>query len=304
MAFSRLLFAKYAKNRIISYYLAKAGIEKAVFMIEADESEGVISFSVPILNDEDIFKEYPLGAGFFTVCGDREGDEEQVLYGVEDESAKININKAPSEVLVSMLVNTADVSPEEALEIANSIVDWRDKDSHISDGGAEESYYSELDMPYRCKNSDFEIEEELMLVKGMTPDIFKKISGVITVYGTGKVNINTMKKKTMLALGFSPEFAGSIDEYRKGGDGIAGTEDDMVFLSPGEIRETGFLSWADSTAVNSLSSAGLLGVNSDVFKISSTGFVSGGDKRYAKKVMCFVQRKKGENPVILRWVED
>ncbi|MBN2189825.1 MAG: general secretion pathway protein GspK [Candidatus Aureabacteria bacterium] len=310
MAFSRLLFAKYAKNRLVSYYLAKAGIEKAIIMIEADEDKGVVSFNIPILSNEDAFMEYPCDTGFFSVCYavslEDEGSEggKRFLYGAEDESSRININKAPSGVLQKLLVNTADARPEEAYEIANSIIDWRDKDSNLSDMGAEEQYYSELDIPYHCKNSDFEVPEELMLVKGMNADIFSRISDIITVYGNGKVNINTAGKKTMLALGFSPEFADDVEEYRKGGDGVAGTDDDMVFMSPSEIRKAGLLSRADSDAVNFLSSDNILGVDSDVFRINSTGFILKGDERYSRRIICFVQRKKGDIPLILRWIED
>lgn len=310
MAFSRLVFVKYAKNRLVSYYLAKAGIEKAIIMIEADENKGIVSFNIPILNNEDVFREYPCDTGFFTVCytvssgGKDSADEEEFLYGAEDESAKININKAPPEILQKLLVNTGDIRTEEAYEIANSIIDWRDKDSNLSDMGAEELYYSELDIPCHCKNSDFEVPEELLLVKGMNADIFSKISDVITVYGNGKINVNTMGKKTMQALGFSPEFADDVEEYRMGGDGTPGTEDDMVFMSPPELRKAGLLSRADSDTVNFLSSADILGVNSDIFKISSTGFIFKDDKRYSRQVVCFVQRKKGDTPVILRWIED
>ena len=38
-------------------------------------------------------------------------------------------------------------------ELAASIIDWRDEDSEISTGGAEDEYYLLLSEPYNCKNS-------------------------------------------------------------------------------------------------------------------------------------------------------
>jgi hypothetical protein len=56
-------------------------------------------------------------------------------------------------------------------EIADSIIDWRDTDEQVSATGAESEYYQSLQPPYQCKNGPFETVEELLLVKGMTPEL-------------------------------------------------------------------------------------------------------------------------------------
>jgi type II secretory pathway component PulK len=56
--------------------------------------------------------------------------------------------------------------------------------------GVESSYYSKLSIPYQCRNGLLETVGELLLVKGITPEIFDCISGYVTVYGDGKININ------------------------------------------------------------------------------------------------------------------
>ena len=51
-------------------------------------------------------------------------------------------------------------------------MDWRDKDNLHRLNGAEDDYYLSLPQPYKCKNGDFTSIEELLLVRGVTPEIF------------------------------------------------------------------------------------------------------------------------------------
>jgi type II secretory pathway component PulK len=56
-------------------------------------------------------------------------------------------------------------------ELAAAIVDWRDTDSEVSPGGAEDEIYQRLNPPYRCKNEPFESAGELRMVYGMDLEI-------------------------------------------------------------------------------------------------------------------------------------
>jgi general secretion pathway protein K len=56
--------------------------------------------------------------------------------------------------------------------VVDSILDWRDPDDFIRVNGAENEYYQSLREPYDCKNGDFDSVEELMLVRGITPELF------------------------------------------------------------------------------------------------------------------------------------
>ena len=55
-------------------------------------------------------------------------------------------------------------------EIAAAIIDWIDQDDN-TESGAETDYYATLDPPYAAKNGPFDTIEELLLVKGVTPEI-------------------------------------------------------------------------------------------------------------------------------------
>src|SRR5207342_1622287 len=107
----------------------------------------------------------PLDAGSQDISGG-------CRHGVIDEGAKINLNVLmqldPSGArLLAALLLLPNMTPE----IANSIVDWLDSDSTPRDGGAEDDYYSSLAQPYHCKNGPLESIEELLLVKGVTPQL-------------------------------------------------------------------------------------------------------------------------------------
>lgn len=94
-----------------------------------------------------------------------------VAVRVSDEGGKVAINWVGVPVLVHVLSNLG-VGPDRAAEIADAILDWRDKDEEKRMNGAENEYYSSMPRPYVAKNAPFDSIEELLLVKGVTPDLF------------------------------------------------------------------------------------------------------------------------------------
>ena len=57
-------------------------------------------------------------------------------------------------------------------EITDSIIDWRDCDDEAQLNGAESDYYMGLARPHRAKNGFFDSPEELLQIRGVTPEIF------------------------------------------------------------------------------------------------------------------------------------
>lgn len=101
----------------------------------------------------------PVGNAFFWITRpDREADGVQD-FGVEDEGSRLNINTAGLRQLVML--------PGMTVDVAAAIVDWRDQDETPTQNGAEQESYPE----YRCKNGPFESVEELLLVRGVTPEM-------------------------------------------------------------------------------------------------------------------------------------
>ncbi len=114
------------------------------------------------------------------------------------------------------------LNEQEAMTIIYSIKDWLDADGEVSDiYGAEDTTY--LPLGYKCKNGLMDTVEELLLVKGMTPELFygdenrEGLRRYLSVYGEGTVNINTAPIPVLLALSprMNESIAQELDEYRR-----------------------------------------------------------------------------------------
>lgn len=115
------------------------------------------------LEGEDLYEAVEVGEGLFWILRPSFDDDRTYSFGIRDEAAKINLNSASMEMLLKLPGMTA--------ELAAAIIDWRDADSEVSPGGAEGEYYLLLSDPYYCKDAPFETVEELLLVKGASPDL-------------------------------------------------------------------------------------------------------------------------------------
>lgn len=84
-------------------------------------------------------------------------------FGFADEAAKLNLNTATAEML--------ELLPRMTPELAAAIIDWRDTDTTVTTGGAENETYQAGNPAYRCKNAPFESVDELRLVSGMSTEL-------------------------------------------------------------------------------------------------------------------------------------
>ena len=100
---------------------------------------------------------------------------------VRDESAKIDINRAP-EALIQGLLKNSGLNDEEAARLTDEIADWRDADDFRRANGAEARDYEDAGRGYTPANGAFETIDELRLVLHMTPEVFNKIGGMLTVH--------------------------------------------------------------------------------------------------------------------------
>lgn len=178
----------------------------------------------------DDYFEAPLKGGHYTLFNSITGNEfeDHTLYGAQDEERFININTAAE----ALLNNLFDLDAH----VVEAILDWRDLDNKKRSDGAERGDYLSMRPPYPCRNGPFESKEELLLVKGVTPRIYHQVADLITIHGTGEININTAPHAVLKILGMTEFLAESIVDYRRGPDQIEGTEDDGIFKSVMEIE--------------------------------------------------------------------
>ena len=193
------------------YFAAKAGVGQAIAVIVADTNNWD-ALTEDWSGSEEYFSDVamaavrgaPSAAGRFTASWFEERDDgkRRERYGLSDEESRINLNKrSDSAVLRALLQRVGRVDAVKARRIADAIIDWRDADDLQLTDGAENSYYQALPTAYECGNGPLKSAEELLLVREVGPDLFVRLEPYITVYGSGKVNINTAGPTVLATLG-------------------------------------------------------------------------------------------------------
>lgn len=134
-----------------------------------------------------------------------------VRVEVRDESAKIDINTA-SDLLLRGLLVSVGLADAEAGALLDAILDWRDADPLKRPNGAEEGDYAAAGLTYRPANAPFQAIEELQLVLGMRPDIYRRLAPSITVFSRMPgVNATIASREVLLAIpGVTTE---AVDAY-------------------------------------------------------------------------------------------
>jgi general secretion pathway protein K len=249
----RLAYAN--AQRTQAYYLALGGIERIKALLSQEELSP--STIARICQFTSTAKE----EGLFEQLKDFDLNEGKLLtYSLRDEQRYLNLNNSDPASWVNI-----DYISEECCSV---ILDWIDEDNDTGPGGAETDFYERLELPYISKDAPFVALKELLFLKGVTRDIYlgedlnrnsfldenerdgwfqvpfdnednKLDFGLLdtfTVYGGGKVNINTTSRVILDALpGLGDEVVELILTYRAGPDGQLGTDDDMCFTSSEDI---------------------------------------------------------------------
>ncbi len=95
----------------------------------------------------------------------------KVEIRVTGEDGKVNLNTV-SESLLRKIIGNVGLEGEARDIVVDSILDWRDPDDFYRLNGAENNYYRALREPYDCKDGPFDSVEELLLVRGVTTELF------------------------------------------------------------------------------------------------------------------------------------
>ncbi len=213
------------------------------------------------------------------------GTDARCSIQIVDLERKFNINRAaedsmgkfPLEKTFEMMEVNTGLSPY----LIDAIKDWRDTDDNRRVSGAESDTYETKIPPYTAKNGPIDDLKELLLVEGMTPEIYwgsraKQIAAnplhaptatvnalgddeeitypfgmvdIFTPISTGYINLNTTSREVMqLVPGFDQARVDLILQMRAGLDGIDGTEDDEPFDDVAQIQRAGFTADAIANA--------------------------------------------------------
>ena len=226
---------------------------------------------------------------------------------IENQSGKVNLNMAEKPLLSTMLEGFA-LDPADRDVIVDSILDWRDSDRNHRINGAEDDYYQSLSEPYDCKDADFDSPEELLLVRGVTPELYKAgLKDLITVlpknkqpsglgrtkkkekgFDYNKLNVNAISPETWAALpGMTEELVAEIFVFRAERD----------FRTLGEVQEiVGADVFRDIAASLTLETT-------PYYKVSSFGAAGGGPIREGVSAVVEFNRNAPLYYRIMEWSE-
>ncbi len=222
------------KEQTEAYYIALAGLNRAIFELLRNESSPEKKKS--LVDDKEEISEtsarWRMNTDIPLVSF--AGGRFEVHIG--NEAGKINLNTA-DEFLLKMMLNGFELDGQEKSIIVDSIMDWRDENDLHRMNGAENDYYQSLPEPHDCKNGDFDAIEELLMVRGITPEIFYGgLNQMVTAFqdrrsgrgkirrrsgkaGGSKICINAASRAMLLSLPQMTEtLAQSIMDFRKESD--------------------------------------------------------------------------------------
>jgi len=152
------------------------------------------------------------------------------------EAGKVNINLV-SEPTLRKIIDQFGLEGEERDVVVDSILDWRTPGELHRLNGAKSDYYQSLKEPYDCKNGNLDSIEELLLVRGVTPELFygvKKteksdegesggkagLKDIFSIYASGEqIDINSASATVLrIALGIPNEVAQQVVKTREDKD--------------------------------------------------------------------------------------
>jgi general secretion pathway protein K len=134
-----------------------------------------------------------------------------VSITMQDETGRIDINRAGDNLLRGLLMSQG-LQEEDALKLVDAIADWRDADSQKRLRGAEAADYAAAGLSQVPANALFQSVEELGQVIGMTPELFARLSPLVTIYSSQPgINEQIATREVLRAIPNVTEE--QIDEY-------------------------------------------------------------------------------------------
>ena len=176
-----------------------------------------------------------------------------VSLKIEDCERKVNINTA-GPMQIQQVLTVMGVDADSISGVADSIADWISPETAGRPGGAESDYYQGLIPPYYAKNAPIDDLSELLLVKGVTPEMYNGggagdegdhtvpvsqhklgfgnapgqapdypfgLKDVFTPISAGRININTADANVLQTIpGVDAQTAADIIKWRVAAAGV------------------------------------------------------------------------------------
>jgi general secretion pathway protein K len=219
------------KEEVQLYAIAEGGVQRAIAEL-IFKHDARIQQMRKTLKGEEIppeKKEWVTDGRLYSLSFDQGLNELRIM----GEAGKVNINVVSEKTLRNILTQLG-LGEETRDIVTDSILDWRDPDDFKRLNGAENDYYQSLKEPYNCKNGNFDSIEELLLVRGITPELFygrkpiKKeeagprldrigLKDIFSIYSSGEqIDINSATLPVLrVVLGIPKEIADRLVKARE-----------------------------------------------------------------------------------------
>jgi type II secretory pathway component PulK len=172
-----------------------------------------------------------------SLAGTRSGDPwmfPDSLFGGPVYVDSVRVDVYPRDLGTQLNINIADVNQLKAFfgfvlgdyakadQLSAMITDWRDIDNTPQMNGDEVDGYIKKGLLALPANGPFGKVEDLLMVEGMTPEIYALVSNDLTVYGTGQINVNTAPVEVLRSIpGITDAIISTILNQRSRGLRIA-----------------------------------------------------------------------------------
>ncbi|MEA3465766.1 MAG: type II secretion system minor pseudopilin GspK [Thermodesulfobacteriota bacterium] len=174
-----------------AYYLAKGGIQIGRMVLADDDN-----------NYDGSDELWAQGIANYPV-----GDLGLVSITIVPLDGRINVNQLiSSSGNIDAVIKDRCLRLFDILEIADpethidTLIDWIDNDDDPQPAGAEANYYAGQTPAAYCKNAPMDTLDELLLVAGFSNAEVNKLRPHLSIYGTGKLHLNSATAPVLYAL--------------------------------------------------------------------------------------------------------
>jgi general secretion pathway protein K len=236
------------RNHLTMSEMASAGVQVAMAILTKDKADNDTDTPMDDWADpqkiEEVLKDFPFEDGRLSLVITDETGKIQINALVNYPDGR-EFNEAQRTLWERFLQYYADrkelklnfKDDNEPAAIINSLKDWLDSgdnDAITGLSGAESSYYMDRQPPYPARNAPITDLNDLLLIKGVTPELFygsaeiPGISHYLTVYGMqpaegtgfsfpGRINVTTADLPVLFALipAENKDLVEIIDEMRR-----------------------------------------------------------------------------------------
>lgn len=242
LSFSRSMLISNETSQISSHQLqarmcAESGVQTARLLLSYTPDQRLASGGTwmnPQFQARNVVPSpFPELRGNFSLIApaiDASGRYNDIRYGLENESAKLNLNMLveldgvlqspgapaspgsvegsggleamglgaePTAMVTPVAVQMLMALPGMTQDVAESILDWIDNDDTARTYGAESSYYATQQPAYKPANKPIESIEQLLLVRGVTPQL-------LYGYDQNRNGVLDSGEANNMSLGLSP----------------------------------------------------------------------------------------------------